>query len=169
MIQDKELPSEYVSIRQIWLKSIGDCGRAISQRAVTEPGAQRQDECIGDRTVVYSIEALYYSLVDYGEATVRSDVNQYKENTFNPNIASIWESWERNKPDYKEGLTFNSPRKEREESKKDWLSIQECWQGHARESVKLFDFIIQTLNKYGMLFESQPKGFSNVEMISIQT
>ena len=29
------------------------------------------------------------------------------------------------------------------------------------------EFIIQTLNKYGMLFESQPKGYSNVEMKSV--
>ena len=28
-------------------------------------------------------------------------------------------------------------------------------------------FIIETLNKYGMLFESQPQGYSNVEMKSI--
>jgi hypothetical protein len=30
-----------------------------------------------------------------------------------------------------------------------------------------FEFMVKTLNKYGMLFESQPKGFSNVEMKSV--
>ena len=29
-----------------------------------------------------------------------------------------------------------------------------------------FEFMVQTLNKYGMLFESQPKGYSNTEMKS---
>jgi len=27
--------------------------------------------------------------------------------------------------------------------------------------------MVQTLNKYGLLFDSQPKGFSNVEMKSV--
>jgi len=35
------------------------------------------------------------------------------------------------------------------------------------ESILLFDFIIQTLNKYGMLFQEQPQGYSNVEMKSV--
>ena len=30
-----------------------------------------------------------------------------------------------------------------------------------------FEFMVETLNKYGMLFDSQPKGFSNVEMKSV--
>jgi hypothetical protein len=38
-----------------------------------------------------------------------------------------------------------------------------CWRVTADYSIKLYDFIIQVLNKYGMLFESQPKGYSNVE------
>jgi len=32
---------------------------------------------------------------------------------------------------------------------------------------KRFAIIIEVLNKYGMLFESQPKGYSNVEMKSV--
>ena len=51
--------------------------------------------------------------------------------------------------------------------KKSLLSPRTCWNIHCRESIKLYDFIIQTLNKYGMLFESQPKGYSNVEMKSV--
>jgi hypothetical protein len=42
-----------------------------------------------------------------------------------------------------------------------------CWVENACESIKLNDFIIQILNMYGMLFESQPKGYSNVEMKSV--
>ena len=30
-----------------------------------------------------------------------------------------------------------------------------------------FDYMIKTLNKYGLLFETMPKGYSNVEMKSI--
>jgi hypothetical protein len=30
-----------------------------------------------------------------------------------------------------------------------------------------FEYMVKTLNKYGMLFESQPKGYSNVEMKSV--
>lgn len=30
-----------------------------------------------------------------------------------------------------------------------------------------FEYMVYTLNKYGMLFESQPKGYSNVEMKSV--
>ena len=32
---------------------------------------------------------------------------------------------------------------------------------------ELFNYIVETLNKYGMLFENQPRGYSNVEMKSI--
>lgn len=32
---------------------------------------------------------------------------------------------------------------------------------------RFFEYIIETLNKYGMLFESQPNGYSNVEMKSV--
>ncbi len=30
-----------------------------------------------------------------------------------------------------------------------------------------FEFMVQTMNKYGLLFDSMPKGYSNVEMKSI--
>ena len=60
MIQEQqELPSEYISIRQIWLKRIDDAGRAIAQRAVMEPNMERIDLELGDRTVVYSVQALH--------------------------------------------------------------------------------------------------------------
>jgi len=36
-MENMEFPSEYVSIRQIWLKRIDDCGKAIGQRAIQEP------------------------------------------------------------------------------------------------------------------------------------
>ncbi len=140
MIEQKVLPSEYVSIRQIWLKCIDDCGRAIGQRAVQEPNWDREDRDIGDRTVCHTVNALYNTLVDYGEAIIRSEVDRYVDEEFNPKLDEIWKS----KKDFH------------------WK-----WNTHARLSIKLYDFIIQTLNKYGMLFESQPKGYSNVKMKSI--
>lgn len=141
MIQDKEIPSEYISLRQIWLKRIDDCGRAISQRAVLEPNPDRMDLEIGDRTVVYTVQALYNSLVDYGEATVRSDVNRFVEESLDPRVKKIWDS--------------NKSRTDK-------------WVQHAKCSIELYGFVVRTLNKYGMLFEKQPQGYSNVEMRSIE-
>ncbi len=43
---------------------------------------------------------------------------------------------------------------------KDGLSIHVCADLYQR----LFQKIIQVLNKYGMLFEIQPQGYSNVEI-----
>lgn len=39
---------------------------------------------------------------------------------------------------------------------------------NAKISIELYDFIIQTLNKYGMLFQEQPRGYSNVNMEAIE-
>ena len=30
-----------------------------------------------------------------------------------------------------------------------------------------FEYMVQTMNKYGLLFDSMPRGYSNVEMVSI--
>jgi hypothetical protein len=32
---------------------------------------------------------------------------------------------------------------------------------------KWFEFMIETLNKYGLLFDTMPRGYSNVEMKSV--
>lgn len=82
----------------------------------------------GSETVVESIIALYMNLIDYGEATIKSDVEDWMDNVM----------FKRKHPN-----SFVSYR-------------------------KLFEYIIQILNKYGMLFESQPKGYSNVKMKSVQ-
>ncbi len=37
----------------------------------------------------------------------------------------------------------------------------------AEEAIKFYHFIIKMLNKYGMLFDCQPEGYSNVEMKSV--
>jgi hypothetical protein len=167
---DKEIPSEYMSIRQIWLSRIDDCGRAISQRAMQDPTYDRAELNIGERTVVFTIDALYYTLVDFGEALIRTDVDQYKEKIFTPKLKEIWESWEKNQDDEEEeeeeSVQFAVLKNKDKTARK--RSVRDCWQDHARESMKFFDFIIKTLNKYGMLFEKQPMGFSNVEMRSFE-
>ena len=47
------------------------------------------------------------------------------------------------------------------------LSIEEKWWANYRLSKFLYEEIIQVLNKYGMLFPEQTKGYSNVEMKSV--
>ncbi|UCF12931.1 MAG: hypothetical protein JSW06_01405 [Thermoplasmatales archaeon] len=86
-----------------------------------------RSESSGSQMVVESVVALYTNLIDYGEATIKSDVDAWKSNVMSK---------------MKDTSSFVSYR-------------------------KLFEFIIQTLNKYGMLFESQPRGYSNVEMKSV--
>ena len=81
MIENKELPSEYVSIRQIWLQSISRCSDAISNKAKPDASHEANWQEIGNRTVVHTVNALYHSLVDYGEATVRTDVKKYRKSS----------------------------------------------------------------------------------------
>jgi hypothetical protein len=129
MIDNKELPQEYVSIRQVWLKQITRCSEAISMRykndmTITNGVVQN----VGDRFVGESVLSLYFLLVDYGEATIKSEV---KQRLF----------------DLKSNEDF---------SKNAVLYYQ-----------RLFEYIIEVLNKYGMLFESNPKGYSNTVMKSV--
>ncbi|UCD13367.1 MAG: hypothetical protein JSW60_07365 [Thermoplasmatales archaeon] len=126
MIERKDLPSEYVSIRQVWLRQINRCNEAMSHRFMMDVKDDRS-ESSGSQMVVESVVALYTNLIDYGEATIRSDVDAWKSNVMSK---------------MKNPSSFVAYR-------------------------KLFEYIIQTLNKYGMLFESQPRGYSNVEMKSV--
>jgi hypothetical protein len=172
LIEHKELPSEYVSIRQVWLQNISRCSEAISNRAKPDVSEQGDWQEIGNRTIVYSVSALHHSLVDFGEATVRKDVRRYYDKQYSPEVNHIWKLWEGN-------ITKEYVRKKYPDLKHDWnveTKVEElqkkkpsagwCWKKNADQSILLFDYIIQTLNKYGMLFESQPKGYSNVEMKS---
>lgn len=174
MIQDKELPSEYVSIRQIWLQNISRCSEAISNKAKPDASHEANWQEIGNRTVVHTVNALYHSLVDWGEATVRTDVKKYRNVKYDPEIKNIWDLYKGNiteeyvkekYPDIKNGWDIEN---KVEELQKNRPSASRCWADNANESVKLFDFIIQTLNKYGMLFQEQPQGYSNVVMEVIE-
>lgn len=145
MIENKELPSEYVSIRQVWLQNINRCSEAISNRSKPDASEEANFQEVGNRTVVYTVGALYHSLVDYGEAIVRTEVKQYYENKYNKGIDQIWKDYKNKK-----------------------LEASNSWEKTASLSIKLYDYIIQTLNKYGMLFEEQPQGYSNVIMEVIE-
>ena len=170
---DKELPSEYVSIRQVWLKNINRCSEAISNRAKPDISYEGNFQEIGNRTIVHTVNAFYHTLVDFEEATVRSDVKRYRDEKYNKNINDIWFLYKGNiteeyvKERYPELTNSWDIDKKIEELRNKKKSASHCWMENAGESVMLFDLIIQTLNKYGMLFDSQPKGYSNVSMKSV--
>ena len=131
MIENKDLPNEFVSIRQVWLQQVNRCTEAITNRYridITTNGGHFPVGDVGEATVVESVLALYYSLVDYGEASIKTEARK--------KINEIQE-----KLDYNEKKLF-----------------------YYR---KFFEFIIETLNKYGMLFDSTPKGYSNTMMKSV--
>jgi hypothetical protein len=131
MIENKDLPNEFVSIRQVWILQINRCTEAISNRYKTDisvRGGYADVSDVGVATVIESVISLYHILVDYGEATIKSEVKQ---------ILDEFQA----KEDYNENKLY-----------------------YYR---KIFEFIIQTLNKYGMLFDSTPKGYSNTVMKSL--
>ena len=172
MLENKELPSEYVSIRQVWLQNITRCSEAISNRAKPDASHEASWQEVGNRTVVYTVNSLYHSLVDFGEATIRTDVKKYFEEKYIPERNHIWKLWKGNitwdyvKERYPELQSWAIENKVKE-LQKNKPSADHCWRASADEAIKLYDFIIQVLNKYGMLFESQPKGYSNVQMVPI--
>lgn len=126
MIESKELPQEFVSIRQVWLKQIDRVNEALSKRYMMDVKDDRTDS-VGMQMVIESINAFRLNLINFGEATIKNDV-------------AAWIRVQKQMKNKESNLEFFK---------------------------RLFAFIIQTLNKYGMLFDSQPKGFSNVEMKSI--
>ena len=131
MIEIKDIPKEFVSIRQVWLMQINRCLEAMTNRELKDDHSARGFP--GDHAVVDSIRGLYYTLVDYGEATVKSDVDKK------------FREW--------------TDRKFKAEK------VEKLY--HIDSEKKRFQIIIQVLNRYGMLFESQPQGYSNVEMSSV--
>ena len=131
MIETKDLPQEYVSIRQVWLMQINRCTEAMTNRYKVDiivDGSYRNVDNVGRMTVIESILALYYSLVDYGEATLKTEAKKKIEKL-------------REQPDFKENRTYYYK--------------------------QFFEFIIETMNKYGMLFDSSPQGYTNAEMRSV--
>jgi hypothetical protein len=165
MIEEKQIPNEYVSIRNTWLKGIEDCRRSISQMAMVETGSQMKAiDVAGARTIVYTVDALDLSLVNYGEALIEHDVEQWKEQYYYPENDEIWKRKKKRKPGTTKFAGF--PDIDDEEEEED-LSINQKWYRSAKLSKKLYRQIIHVLNKYNMLFESTPTGYSNVIMENI--
>jgi len=164
-----ELPSEYVSIRTVWLQAINDCRKAIAQRAIQESTEERAWREIGDRNIVYNIDALYFSLCDYGEMRVRSETSKYYNETYKPNVRKIWDQFQGNLDTSQfEHLSLLEKEAAIDKARKKLYSAGHCWNMNARESINFYDYIIQTLNKYNMLFEEQPRGYSNVTIEEIK-
>ena len=107
---------------------INRCIESLTNRYkadITVDGSYRDINNVGSITVIESILTLYYSLVDYGEATLKTEAKQ-KLNEF------------REQNDFEENRSYYYK--------------------------QFFEFIIETMNKYGMLFDTSPQGYSNVEM-----
>jgi len=68
-------------------------------------------------------------MVDYGEALIKTEVDNYKKNVVDKQL--------------KDG---------------------DSWQNVANTYQEFFEKIIEVLNKYGMLFQEKPRGYSNVNM-----
>ena len=130
MIEPKDLPNEYISIRQAWIQAINRVAEAIAYRYKRDVD-DKYSEQSGLQTVIESIAALYYMLVDYGEAPVKTETTKW----YNEHI---------------KGRTGDMKNYDR-------MMLYRQW----------FEHMVQILNKYGMLFESQPRGYSNVEMKSV--
>jgi len=122
-----------LNAKQLLMEAISDSRRAIAQRSMIESGVyEKRIDNTGDRYIIDSIRSLYILLFDYGDATIRSDVDDYY------------------KKNYIKKIEVLNKKKEKD------------WYAKADESIKLFDFIMKTLNKYGILIADQPEGFSNV-------
>ena len=131
MIETKDTPQDYVSIRQVWLMQINRCTEALTNRYkvdITVDGSYRNIDNVGRITVIESILTLYYSMVDFGDAPLKTETKQKLKEM-------------EKQSDYRENRVFYFKR--------------------------FFEFMLDTLNKYGMLFETTPQGYSNVEMKSI--
>ncbi|MDG6219805.1 MAG: hypothetical protein QCI00_10285 [Candidatus Thermoplasmatota archaeon] len=91
MIDNQDLPTEFVSIRQVWLRQIHRCTEALSNRYridITQRGGFANVTDVGEATVIESVVTLYYTLVDFGEATLKTEATKkydwmFKQSDFN--------------------------------------------------------------------------------------
>jgi hypothetical protein len=134
MIRDKDAPEEIVHIRQAWIKAINRIAEAIAYRYkndITIDGNYDNVTNAGTLLVIESVTALYFMLVDYGEAPIKTEASEWHKKNI-------------------ENVDFKNAEFKRMMHYRRW-----------------FEFMVETLNKYGMLFDAQPKGYSNVEMKSV--
>jgi hypothetical protein len=160
MMEQKDLPNEYLSIRTIWLRGIEECRKAISQVANLEASSERREfHVAGARTVCYTVDALNLSLVDFGEATIKTDVDAWMDEHYNPELRRIWLKKTKKKP----RTVFNDlADEEDDEDDGKTLSVEGKWWANYKISKELYHQILQILNFYGMLFPEPYKGYSNV-------
>jgi len=131
MIENKDVPQDYISVRQVWLMQINRCTEALSSRYkddITVVGGYRDVDDVGRITVIESILTLYYSMVDFGDAPIKTETRQKLKEM-------------EKQSDYRENRVYYFK--------------------------QLFEFMLERLNRYGMLFETSPQGYSNVEMKSV--
>ena len=81
MFEQKEIPEEYVSIRQAWIKQIDRCAEALSHRFMKDVQDQYSGRS-GLETFIESVVALDILLIDYGEATVKTDVKKWQDKNY---------------------------------------------------------------------------------------
>lgn len=138
MVVERQKANEFLTIRQVWLVAINDCRKAIGQRALPDVSFEKHDENIGERIIIDTVNAFYHTLVDYGEATIKSDVAEYFDKEYKPVAKALW------------GIK-NMP-------------VDKKYCDEVDLAIGLFDTILLILNKYNMLFEGFPDGYSNVIM-----
>ena len=124
VISEQEGSGEFISIKKIWLKQIDRINEVSSNWMLK---GDRADQSVGIHAFNSAVDTLAASIVDYGDAPLRSE--------------------------YLEWLAKES----------DWMKEHNTI-SRARHKYKA---IIYILNKYQMLHDSLPRGYSNVKMESV--
>jgi len=70
-MEDREIPTEIISIRYAWLKAIDRVAEAIAQRYKQDVHDPEHSARMGQQTVVESVIALKCLLVDFGECPIK--------------------------------------------------------------------------------------------------
>lgn len=125
--QGKDVPENVIRIQQAWIKAINRVAEALAYRYRND-NLDKFTQQAGVEMVIESVVALYSLLVDYGEATVRSDVSRWRDE---------------HDADFK-----------KKGSEGERMRLYRRW----------FEYMVQTMNRYGLLFDSMPRGYTNVEM-----
>jgi hypothetical protein len=132
-MNEELIPKDYISAKQLWLMGINDVRKAWVDRTKNDVMFLKDKlnrsgiDIIRDATL-----GLYHSLCDYGEATVKKDVDEHYQ------ILAVYHT--------QEDGTFTQ---------------NEVF------LLELYRYMLETLGRYGMLFETTPSGFTNVTMTSI--
>jgi len=122
-ISEQEGASDYISIRQVWLRQLDRCNEALSNYALkTRDG----DEETGVRAAAAAVGTFILNLIDYGDAPIKTEYLEWRD-------------------------------------KKNFKGLYQI----AIAQMKL-EKIIEILNKYQMLHDSLPRGYSNVTLEGVK-